>query len=52
MKKDDDDDVMIYDTSPSRWELFMQINALKGRIVELEEELAKHKKPTPYFGEK
>lgn len=49
---EDDDDTLIYDTSPSRWELFNQINALKLRIAELERELERYKKPTPYFGEK
>jgi hypothetical protein len=49
---EDDDDTLVYDSSPSRWELFNQINALKSRILELERELEQHRKPPPYFGEK
>lgn len=52
MDIEDDDDTLIYDTSPSRWELFMQMNALKQRIHDLEKELEQYKKPKPYFGEK
>lgn len=51
-KNEEDDDILIYDTSPTRWQLFNIIITLRMRIQELEKELEEHKNPKQYFGEK
>ena len=51
IKNDDDDDIMIYDSSPSKSELWREVNKLRDRVRELEHELSKFKSDN-YFGEK
>jgi hypothetical protein len=51
IKNDDDDDIMIYDSSPSKAELWREVNKLRDRVRELEHELSKFKSDK-YFGEK
>lgn len=50
-QSDLDDDTLIYDSSPSRWELFHKMAVLQKRVNELEEELKQYKQ-VGYFGEK
>jgi hypothetical protein len=52
IKNDDDDDIMIYDSSPSKSELWREVNKLRDRVRELEHELSKVKSEVKYFGEK
>jgi hypothetical protein len=51
MREEEDDDIMIYDSSPSKAELWREVNKLRDRVRELEHELSQLKKPS-YFGEK
>ena len=51
MIHEEDDDIMIYDSSPTKAELWREVNKLRDRVRELEHELSQLKKPS-YFGEK
>ena len=51
MREEEDDDIMIYDSSPTKSELWREVNKLRDRVRELEHELSKFKSDK-YFGEK
>lgn len=51
MRDEEDDDIMIYDSSPTKLELWSHISRLQDRIKELEQQL-NQPKPDTYFGEK
>lgn len=51
IKHEEDDDIMIYDSSPTKADLWREVNKLRDRVRELEHELSQFK-ASKYFGEK
>ena len=51
-QNDDDDDILIYDSGPSKAMLWKEIVWLRDRVRELESKLYQLEKPQQYFGDK